>query len=195
MRLKSDFVVLMVLGYSVILAGCGSSNGGGTIDFNTVRASASVDAAKNPLLSDLATWTGTPCDPTATATIKNDQVNFTITSTSSISSGTISPLVLQKATITFTPADSLSPVLPAQFATTFQNLVGTIVPAGGSLSVPVEIVTHNLKEFFFPTAVCTGVPVYTYNVQVIFDAVESGTGKSGSIPAGMTVRIADFSDK
>lgn len=188
-------VILTSLILAVCLSGCGSTNGGGTIDFITVSAKASADSAKNPLLSDLATWTGTPCALGATSTIKNDMINFTVTSQASITNGTSSPLQLQKATITFTPADTATPALPPLFAVQFQNLLGQTVPAGGSLQVPVEIATHSLKEFLFPTLVCTVSPIYNYNVQVTFDAIEAATGKSGSIPAGMTVRFTDFADQ
>lgn len=189
-------ILLLGIFMSVLVSGCGSSNGGGTIMFNTVNVTASVDSAKNPLLSDLATWKdeATKCDGVQTPTIKNDLVNFTVSSKKSISNGTASNIMLQKATIIFTPADSTSPSLPPQYATTYINLVGQTVTPDGSLSVPIEVVTHNLKELFYATAVCSNVPVYSYNVQVLFDVVEAGTGKSGMIPAGMTVRIADFTD-
>lgn len=89
----------------------------------------------------------------------------------------------------------MTPALPPLYAVQYQNLLGQTIPAGGSLSVPIEIATHNLKEFLFPTLVCVAsAPIYNYNVQVNFNAVESATGKSGSIPAGMTVRFADFAD-
>jgi len=185
-------ILLLGAFLTALLTGCGSSDGGGTVMFNTVNATANVDSAKNPLVSDLAKWSDEPnrCN-TATATIVNDIVNFNVVSTRSISSGTASNLMLQKATIIFTPGDSMTPVLPAQLATSYQSLVGQTVLPGSNLSVPIEVVTHNLKLNFNP---CTVAPVYTYNVQVLFDAVEAGTGKSGTIQAGMTVRIADFAD-
>lgn len=186
-----SFFAVVCLG----LSSCGNSTGGGVAAFNTVNATASVDSAKNPLLSDLATWTGTPCATGSTITIKNDVINFSVTTTVSISNGTPSTLQLQKATITFTPADTVTPVLPALYAVQYQNLLGQSVPAGGTLSVPIEIATHSLKEYLLPKAdVCVTNSIYNYNVQVNFDAVESGTGKSGSIPAGLTVRFSDFAD-
>ncbi|MFA7402918.1 MAG: hypothetical protein WC007_02905 [Pelobacteraceae bacterium] len=178
------------------ISGCGSSNGGGTTFYKTVNATVSVDSEKNPLFSDLAKWAdiNTSCNGVQVPTNTSDLVNFTITTVKSISSGTASNLMLQKATIVFTPADTLSPALPAQYATSYIDLFGLSVPADGSVAVPVEVVTHNLKSYFYPTAVCRNVPVYSYNVQVSFDAIEAGTGKSGTITAGMTVRIADFAD-
>ncbi|OGU24848.1 MAG: hypothetical protein A2X85_04180 [Geobacteraceae bacterium GWF2_54_21] len=184
--------LLLGIFMSALLSGCGSSDGGGTVMFNTVNITASAESAKNPLLADLATWSDeTNRCTSATATISNEIVNFNVVSTKSISTGTASNLMLQKATIIFTPGDTLTPALPAQLATTYQDLVGQTVLPGSTLSVPVEVVTHNLKLNFNP---CSVVPVYTYNVKVLFDAIEAGTGKSGTIQAGMTVRIADFAD-
>jgi hypothetical protein len=189
-------IILLASVLVFCISGCGSSNGGGTTYYKTVNATASADSAKNPLFSDLATWAdkNTICDGVQVPTITSDLVTFTIRTTKSISSGTASNLMLQGASIVFTAADTLSPVLPALFATSYIDLHGLSIPADGSVAVPVEVVTHNLKSYFYPTAVCKNVPVYSYYVQVNFDAVEAGTGKSGTIPAGMTVRIADFAD-
>lgn len=180
-----------------LLQSCGSSNTGGTSVFETVNATVSVDPAQNPLLSDLATWTGTPCTPGSTFSIDNDLVNFETRTTINIKNGTPSPLILQKATITFTPADTVSPTLPALYSPAFQPLTGYTVPAGGSLSVPIEIANHSLKNYMGSSQglglVCS-VGIYSYNATIIFDAVESNTGKSGSLTASMLVRFADFAD-
>jgi len=185
-------ILLLGVVLIVFVTGCGSSDGGGTVMFNTVNVTASADSAKNPLLSDLATWSdeANRCN-TATATITNDLVNFTIVSTKSIATGTASDIMIQKATIVFSPADTQTPVLPNLLATSIINYVGLRVTAGSSLSVPIEVVPHNLKLNFDPCAIPY---TYNYNVQVLFDVVEAATGKSGTIPAGMTVRIADFAD-
>lgn len=200
--MKSIRVILtVVLAASMLmLQSCGSSNTGGTSVFETVNATVSVDAAKNPLLSDLAKWTGTPCVDGSTYTAFNDLVNFNVATTVNIKNGIASPLNIQKATITFEPADTLTPVLPASYTPAYLPLNGYQVPAGGSLSFPVEIVSHNLKLYLGSTAqgpglVCTNAStIYSYNVTVSFDAVESNTGKSGSLSAGMLVRFSDFSD-
>jgi hypothetical protein len=178
------------------ISGCGSSNGGGTAFFNTVNVTANVDSTKTTLFSDLAKWAdkNAICDGVQSPTNISDQVNFTIKSTVSISSGQASNIMLQKATVVFTPADTQSPALPALYATSYLPLVGQSVPAGGTLTVPVEVVSHNLKSYFYPTAVCRNVPVYMYNVQVVFDAIEANTGKSGTVSAAMVVKIADFAD-
>lgn len=186
-------VCLAALAAMVIIQSCGSSNTGGTVLFNTVNASVSVDPAKNPLLSDLATWTGTPCDPASTPTIKNDVINFNVVSTVNISNGTSSRLILQRATITFTPADTLTPVLPALYSPTYISF-NYPVPAGGSFSVPIELASHLIKDFLFVPLVCTTGSIYTYNTTVSFEAVEENTGKTGVITAHMTVRFADFAD-
>jgi hypothetical protein len=187
------FITLLVF----CISGCGSTNGGGTVFFKTVNASAQVDSSStNPLFADLAKWTDKAaiCDGVQVPTISPDLVKFTITSTKSISSGVASNLLLQKATIIITPADTISPVLPAIYATSYIDIGSVSVPADGSVTVSLEVVTHNLKAYFLPIAVCKDVPVYSYDVKVLFDAVEANTGKSGTIPAGMTVRVADFTD-
>jgi len=189
---------LLLVSLQLTLTSCGSSNMGGGASFNTVNASVSVDSAKNPLLSDLATWPDQTAictsDPTKAPTIVNDLVNFTITSKTSISNGTPSALSVQKITLTFTPADTLTPALPSLFATQYINLSGSTVPAGGSVSIPVEVATHNFKIYFWNTVLCQVVPVYSYNVTAAFDLVEVATGKSGMVTAGMIVRVADFAD-
>ena len=187
--LISVLITAMLL---TVLLSCGSNDPG---EFEYVTATATVDAAKNPMFADLATWTGTPCAAGSTFSVANSAVNFTLTSTAKLKLGNSYPLILQKATISFSQADSQSPSLPALYSPIYQGLTGYIIPAGGSLSVPVEVVTHSLKNYFTPTLVCTGnKSVYSYNVSIVFDAVEQTTGRSGSIPASMTVRFADFAD-
>jgi len=186
-------ILLLGVVLIVFVTGCGSSDGGGTVMFNTVNVTASADSAKNPLLSDIATWSdvANKCT-TATYTVTNDLVNFTIVSTKSIATGTASDIMIQKATIIFSPADTQTPVLPSLLASSTIPYVGLKVTAGSSLSVPIEVASHNLKAHFDP---CAAIPfTYNYNVQVLFDVVESATGKTGTIPAGMIVRIADFAD-
>ena len=178
-----------------ILTSCGSTNTGGGAVFTTVNASASADSAKNPLLSDLAKWSGTACASGSTYTISNDLVSFAVVSTVNISSGTGSPLMLQKATITLSPADTLTPALPPLYSTYYQYLTGATVPAGSTLSVPIEIGTHNIKSYLGNILVCNGSnTIYSYNATIVIDAVESAIGTSKPITAGMTVRFADFSD-
>lgn len=186
-------VCIAALSALLIIQSCGSSNTGGTVLFNTVNATVSVDPAKNPLLSDLATWTGTPCDPASTVTQTNDLVNFNVVSTVNISNGTSSPLILQRATITFTPADSLTPVLPALYSPTYISF-NYSVPPGGTFSVPIEVASHLVKGYLFAPLVCTTGSIYTYNTTVSFETVEANTGKTGVITAHMTVRFSDFAD-
>lgn len=192
-------LALLLVSVLLTLTSCGSSNMGGGTAFNTVNASVSVDAAKNPLLSDLAKWPDQTAicssDPTKAPTIVNDIVNFTITSNSSITNGTPSALSVQKVTLTFTPADTVvTPALPALYAVQFLSGGGATIAAGGTLSVPVEVATHNFKESFWNSVLCQAKPVYSYNVTAAFDLIEVATGKAGTITAGMVVRIADFTD-
>lgn len=160
-----------------------------------MTATVSADPAKNPLLADLAKWTGDSCASASEKTIRNDVINFTVATTSEGSTGTPSPLMLNKATITLKPADTSTPPLPVAYSPIYQNLKGTMITAGVSTAVPIEVVTHSLKEYFNPTLVCSGnSAIYSYNATITFDAVEVNTGKSGQVSAGMTVRFADFAD-
>jgi hypothetical protein len=190
-------IILVALTMALFISGCGSSNTGGVEQFTTVEAFATVDSTKNPLLSDLAKWsaqTGICTDVTNTSTIQNDIINFTVKSNITIKNGTASPLMLQKATIVFSPADTLTPQLPLLYSTQYFDLQGYSVPAGGSLPVPVEIAKHTFKEYLYPSIVCNTNSIYSYNVKVIFSAIETNTGKQGEITAGMTVRFSDFTD-
>lgn len=192
--LKILISVTTTLVLIVLLMSCGE-NASGVAEFKTVNATASVDPEKNPLLADLATWTGDPCAEGSTYSVVNDLVNVTVTSKANIATGTSLPLILQAATISFSPADTISPYLPPLYTPSYQNLNGTILPAGESLSVPVEVVTHRLKEYFGTTLLCTGFsPIYSYNATISIDAIEQGTGKVSNMSAGMTVRFADFAD-
>lgn len=194
--------VLLLVCVQLSLTSCGSSNMGGGAAFNTVNASVSVNATDNPLLADIATWADqdTICSSGVTPTIENNMVNFVITSKTTISNGTASSLAVQKVTLTFTPNDSITPILPELYAIQSTNISGTVI-AGGTLSVPVEVATHNFKRYFWNTAdsadtvLCKDVPVYSYDVKVIFDLVEVSTGKTGTVTAGMIVRVADFIDQ
>jgi len=177
----------------MVVMSCGSTTNG---DYDYVTATASVDSTKNPLLADLATWTGTPCTTGSTYTITNDVVNVTVASTVKQTNVGTSPLVLQKATISYSPADTMSPALSPPYSPISQSLNGYTVPAGGTLSVPIEVAPHSLKDYFGSALVCTAnSPVYSYNVTIIFDAVEQLSGTSGSFSSGMIVRFADFADK
>jgi hypothetical protein len=184
---------LMLLG---ILVSCGE-NANGVAGFKTVNATATVDSSKNPLLADLATWSGDPCkfDAGSTFSILDDNVIVTVKSTPNITSGTSLPLILESVSISFSPADSISPPLPPILSPIFQNLNGTILEAGTSLPIPVEVITHRMKEYFGTTLVCQEFsPIYSYNATITFNAVEQGTGVTGSMSAGLTVRFADFAD-
>ncbi|MDD2851969.1 MAG: hypothetical protein PHY09_08750, partial [Desulfuromonadaceae bacterium] len=159
-------------------------------------ATVTADSASNPLFADLATWTGKPCDDGSTYITTNNIVNFTIKSKSKFSQGTASALMLQKATITLTPADAITQTLPTLYSPIYQPLIGNIVSAESSLSIPIEIVTHNQKVFFIPSMVCMeSMPVYSYIATIVFEAIEQTTGKHDQMTATMIIRFADFIDK
>lgn len=189
---QKSIILLLLTASSLLLNSCGSSDLGGGSAFNTVNAWVTVDPASNPLKADIAKWTGTACAADSTLSVVDDLVNFTVTTTASIANGTISPLRIQNVTLTFTPLNATMPVLPAQFVTQRLPLGGVIVQPG-SVSVPVQVASHNFKDFFSP-AICEAVPVYEYYVTASFEAVEVNTGKTGTLTSVMTIQVADFAD-
>jgi len=185
--------LLIAAALGAVLLSCGSVSNG---EFDYVTATASADPAKNPLFADLATWTGTPCAAGSTYTVFSDIVTFSVVSKVNVSNANSSPLVLKGATLSYSPADVLTPALPKAYSPTYQALNGYIVPAGNTLPVPVEVAPHSLKNFLGASLVCTASnSIYSYTVTIIFDAEEQVSGRSGTFTSGITVRFADFADK
>jgi hypothetical protein len=189
----------------VMLTSCGSK-AGGTGEFATVVASA--NATTSGLDSDVATWVdattrakASPCIQTSIPTVVPDDVSFNVTSaaytvpnTGSTSTVVPSDLIITRVTLTFTPADSLTPALPAIYQTQFPSAGERIVV--GSTSIPVRIATDDLKIFLQNTLACTGL-TYSYRLNVSFEALEVNTNRSGtiSVPGYFLVRFTDFIDK
>jgi hypothetical protein len=194
---------------AVMLTSCGDSKAGGTGEFATVFAT--VNAVDSVLDSDIATWT----DPTTGAAalfcggnnnphIAPDNVVFNVTSTAypsantgSSSTITPSPLSISNVTLTFTPANSATPALPAGLQTQFTSASPSLI-AVGSNSVTVQIVSDRMKASLASALQCTGV-LYTYRVSVSMDVVEVNTNRSGTVSLSgnsyLTVNMTDFADK
>jgi hypothetical protein len=193
---------------ALMLTSCGDSKAVGTGQFATVSVTATALSAT--LDSDFAGWvdtTGTkatPCLAASIPTILPDDVVFNITSTpyTTPNTGSSSPIVvsdlaISNVTLTFTPANSLTPALPARF----QSQPASASPSriiSGANSVTVRVVTDDLKSFLQTNYLCTGA-FLTYRVSVTFDAIELNTNRASSISlAGngyLTVNLADFTDK
>ena len=201
------FVAILLSGTcaAVMLTSCGDSKAGGTGEFATVFAVA--NNTTGPLDSDVATWVNattqvkaTPCPPSV-PTVKPDDVSFSVTvspyatpNTGSASPIVTSDLLVTKITLSFTPADSLTPALPALFQTQFPS-AGQRLTSGPN-SIPVRVVTNDLKVFLQNNLACSGL-TYSYRVSVSFDALEITTNRASTInlPGYLTVNFSDFIDK
>jgi hypothetical protein len=194
------------------LTSCGGAKSPGTAEFATVFATATPPAG---LDSDVAQWfdaatvaTKSPaCAATSVATVKPDDVVFTVQSTaySSADTGSTNPtvasdLVIDKITMTFTKANSLSPDLPALFQTQFPSAGQTIKP--GSNNVSIRVVSDDMKRAFLNSLGTQSLTcgnqgtTYSYRVNVSFHAIEVNTNREGTItPAGaMLINFSDFID-
>jgi hypothetical protein len=191
---------------AVTLTSCGSK-AGGSAEFATVFATANTTSSV--LDSDIALWfdaaTGTvkstPCAATSAPFVAPDDVNYNITSTayavpSTGSTNTTAPsdLVITNITLTLTPANSLTPALPARFQT--QSISAGQRVVVGNNSIPIRIATDEMKSFLQNDLLCTGL-TYIYRASVSFEALEVSTNRVGTItpPGSMLVTFTDFTDK
>jgi hypothetical protein len=203
------------------LTSCGSKSAG-TGEFATVFATVSPPATN--FSSDVVNWvdatTGNKatvgCAANSVANTVEDQAAFNLTSTQyavpntgSTSSIAGSPLVITRITVNLTPANSSSPVLPAQFRTTFSTAGQTILATGTPVAINVALASNQLKRFFRNTSAapaglgalaitCSFNPVYVYFADVTFEALEVNTNRVATIspPSGsFIVEFSDFVDK
>lgn len=191
-----------------MLSSCGDSKAGGTGEFATVFATA--NSTNSVVSSDVATWfdltTGAaaqPCAANSFPTVTPDNVILNVTSTAYTpantgSSSTIpaSALSISNVTLTFTPANSATPALPARFQTQFASASPSLIVVGSNL-VTLQIVSDDMKNFLAANLQCSGV-LYTYRVSVAMDVVEVNTNRSGTVSLSgngyLTVNMADFGD-
>ncbi|MCM0083681.1 hypothetical protein L4X63_19010 [Geomonas sp. Red32] len=203
------FLATLLIGTlaAVALTSCGDSKAAGVGQFATVYATATSPGV--PLDSDEATWVDATtqskaqaCLATSVPHFASDDVNYSVTSTAWTSGNTgqtnptsASDLMIQKVILTLTPDDSTTPALPAVYQTQFLTS-GIVVPAGSTVSVPVRIVSQELKTFLSNDLLCTGL-MYKYRATVSFEAVEVNTNKVATItvPGFVLIRLTDFTDK
>lgn len=189
--------VLMV--FVALLSGCGGSSGGAA-DLNTVSVTATSastnidgDVASNvtPIdtngdgIMDSNTYSIPPRD-TDTVTIKSI-VNTSNTSNSS--SIRVESVVVTYVRKSLTANSGAAvPIIPTRV-----DLLGQVIPAGGSADIPVTVVTQEIKELYAPTLIASG-DIYAYDVTLTFNIVEVSTGKTGTVNTSLVVRIANFAD-
>jgi hypothetical protein len=197
-----------------VLTSCGDSKASGTGQFATVFASASPPASA--LDSDVATWVDATtlakapaCGANSVANVSPDDATFVVTSaaytvpnTGSSSTIATSDLIIDKITLTLTPADTQSPALPSLYQTQFPSAGQRIVV--GANNVTVRIASDELKSFFRSSNLgnlaldCSNPSaIYSYRAVVSFEALEVNTNRVGTItpPGFLLVKFSDFVDK
>jgi hypothetical protein len=209
--LKKILTTLLYGGCALaLLTSCGSSKASGTGEFATVFATASPGVSN--LDSDVAKWSdaagaaATACSIGASPTFAPDDVayNITVTPYTSANTGSTSPiavsdLIITKVTVTLTPANSITPALPASsFQTQFVSSGGRLIQ-GATNPVTVRVVPADLKSFFFNTlgVNCSNPGTFfTYRATVSFEAQEINTQRVSTItaPGFLVVSVADFGD-
>ena len=201
---------------ALTLIGCGAPNSSGVAVFKTSTVSASID--KVVLESDTRSWvdstSGAKVISCTTAGAKatippSDNVNVTITATGFEKTNTTRdpltgglpvkslPVLVEKATITYAPANAgaaLHP-LPTQFRSFGQviNISQTVDPPSGSLVVPISVVPTEMKQSL--TALECSSDIYNYYVTIAVDVTEVGTNTRSTIETKMTLWLSDYIDK
>lgn len=183
-------IIIMFMVVSCGLFGCGSTEG----MLNTTMASATVDVLD--MDSDVVSWvtdTGakaTACAATSfPATPAADSVNVTASFTPyANSTGNDLSVRVENATITYTPANAVSPAIPQDY-----QIIGQDVKPGGTLTVPIRVSPQELK-ISFQTALACSTTIYKYYVNISLNVSENG-GKKSTITTAMQLRFADFVDK
>jgi hypothetical protein len=194
-----------------VLTSCGGSKAPGTAELATVYATVTPPAGAD---IDVATWvdatTGSKapaCGSNSVPTIAPDDLSFIITSTAYTApntgqTSTIVPsnLLVQSITLSFTPANSDSPLLPAIYQTQFPS-AGQVIKVGDN-TIPVRVATHELKSFFMTglgnqSINCSNGAMYSYWVTAAFNVFEISTGRTATIynQGPLLIHVADFADK
>ena len=185
-------LLLLCVLLSASIYGCGGSSEG-------LLATSSVTSSIDTLVldSDVVSWvdaTGakaTACSATSfPATPAADSVNVTIKSTAYPLSGSTSlSLRIKSATISYTPANTATPPMSAEFQT-----VGMTIESGSSATIPVRVATQEQKIRLQPTLACNNT-IYKYYTKITFDIAEIGSDKNITVDSSMDLRLADFIDK
>lgn len=190
--MKQGIVVrwLVLSSFLLSLASCGGSTGGGVAEFKTVTVAAQSGTTR--LESDVLTGNSCTVDGSTGGEYATDNVSVTITSTIYPGfSGTASPVKIDSYTITFSPANSSSPALPAING----SIIGTTIPAGGSLVLPIAVAPEILKYSLMNDKnlqACTAT-MFQYYVLITFNGLEVNTGTRVTFETSLNVAFADRS--
>lgn len=171
--------------------GFGSGNLGGNItEFKTSYAYATASTPR--LEADLVT--GNSCTATGwpgDGTIITESVDISINTVSTAKGGaTPLPISIDGYNVYFTPKNAGYPTY-AQL-TRLSNPYTAIINPGGSLKLPVAVITEQLKrdlilaDPFFPCS----LNIYQYDVTVVINATEA-QGEVKAITASFVMSLAD----
>lgn len=185
------YLILLSVVLCFMMSGCGGSSEG------LLATSSVTSTIDTPVMdSDVVSWvsaTGakaTACSDTSfPATPAADSVNVTIKSTAYPSGSSSLSLKIKSATVTYTPANSSTPPMNAEY-----QAVGMTIAGGGSATIPVRVATQEQKLRLQPTLACNNT-IYYYYTKISFDIAEIGSGQSVIADSSMNLRFADFIDK
>jgi hypothetical protein len=191
MLFKRSAKVVLAIITTVCISSCGGeSPGGGTSEFKTV----SISSAAKSVSLDSDILKGNTCTNGVSAggTVIADSVDFTFTSKVYTGVTTGLPVAIDSYTIEYVANPSASTSTPVPVvASVSGSILGQTISPGGSLTVPVNVVTIPIKESIAISR-CVG-PLYSYYALVRFSAVEVGTGTRSTIgPISLNINIADF---
>lgn len=184
----------------VVIAGCGGSSGGAT-DLNTVSVTAT--SASTNIDGDVASNV-TPVDTNGDGVLDSytysipaaDSVDVTVKSTVNTTGTSSSNIRVESVAVTYVrkyttaPSNTAVPVI----ATRVDSL-GQIIAPGGSVTIPVRVVTQEMKIAYADALVTHFGDIYAYDVTLTFNITEVSTGKTGTVSTSLVVRLADFADK
>lgn len=196
----------------VAVTSCGGEKAGGTAEFATVFAVAG--ASSGQLDADVATWvdadggSANACVAGSFVSTVPDSVEYRITSTPYTTpdtgqSSTIAPstLSISKVTMTLTPADTVSPVLPSRFQVQFPSSSAPTIAPNSTATVTVRVVDNDFKRFFLSelgaqSISCTNDVTYSYRAVLSFELLETSTNRVSTVtaPGFLLVKFADFVD-
>lgn len=179
------------------ISGCGGGSTNGeavfqtvTLDGTTADVSVDSDVAKHTLAATDPNF----CSATDSITVADDVENVTVTSNlipNLPSDVTASAVRLTQVTVSYAPADKISPPLDPQ-----NYGLDIIVPAGGSQAIPVTLVRKSMKSSQpLVSLECSGTE-FRYYVTFTFKATEVTSGVTETVPAStLNLNVSDYIDK
>lgn len=187
--------VVMAVYAMVLLTSCGSdSPGGGTSEFKTVSISASASTTR--LESDLVTDNTCTSNVSSGGKFSTDSVEVKVSSTLYPGVSSSLPVAIDSYTIDFIPNPSMSTGTPPALSRLSGSSIGQSVSAGGSLTIPLAVVTEAMKSNMVNNGtmgLCSAT-AYAYYAMITFQGIEVGTGTRNNIgPISLDVVIADRS--